>query len=318
MEQFDLTELQARSAMPEQWWPDVERVATHKSWRALRDEFISAVAAAFSKWITADQAHFRDQLYFAAGRLDEGAALVRLFAISGSLGHSADVLDIGAGNGGVAFAFANCRTNRVTTLDIVPNPQLRECRNALHLPLESVVGDGGRLPFADASFDIVLLFDVFEHLAQPEAVGREVMRVLRPGGVCLVTTPARFTRLFKPDPHYGIRGLLLFPNEVQRFIVNRIFRRRIRRSDGQLQDAYDVEHTYWHAREVAKHFPGPKVVDVLYKRQFKAPGSLRALLRRPMGTLEQLRFELRFFQFEHLLIYKEQRPAGIVQFDPLI
>lgn len=313
MDHFDLTEFQTRSAMPEQWWPDLERVPSHFAWRELRSAFISAVAAAFSKWIGPEQGHFRDQLYFAAGRLDEGAGLVRLFSLIGTLNQPNDVLDVGAGNGGIAFAFANCTNNRVTTLDIVANPQLRECRASLQLPIEPVVGDGGRLPFDDASFDIVLLFDVFEHLPHPHEVGREVMRVLRPGGVCLVTTPARATKLFDPDPHYGIRGLLLFPNEVQRFIVNRLFERRVRGSDGTLQPAYDVEHTYWHAGGIARHFPGPKVVDVLYRRQFRAPGRRRAF-RNP---IEQLRYELRFFQFEHLLIYKERRPAGLLQFDPL-
>ena len=288
-------------------WPELERLPIHMPWAELRERFVAPVRDAFAKWISADQGHFHDQLKFAVGRLDEGASLVRLFSIMGALDRPADVLDIGSGNGGIAFAFANCRTNRVRTLDVVANPQLIECDRALKLPIEPVVGDGSRLPFADGSFDIVLLFDVFEHLALPSDVGREVMRVLRPGGVCLVTTPARFTRLFKPDPHYGIRGLLLFPNEVQRFIVNRVFRRRVRRTDGQMQDAYDVEHTYWSAAGIARHFPGPKVVDVIYNREFKPA----------QNAFETLRFKLRFFQFEHLLIYKEARPAAFLKFDPL-
>ncbi|HJW95460.1 MAG TPA: class I SAM-dependent methyltransferase [Thermoanaerobaculia bacterium] len=298
-------------------WPELERLPIHMPWNELRERFVAPVREAFAKWITADQGHYEDQLGFAVGRLDEGAGLVRLFAITGALSRPADVLDIGSGNGGVAFAFANCRTNRVRTLDIVPNPQLRECRRELNLPVEAVVGDGGALPFATDSFDIVLLFDVFEHLPHPSDVGREVMRVLRPGGVCLVTTPARFNWLFRPDPHYGIRGLLLFPNEVQRFIVNRLFRRRIRRSDGQLQDAYDVEHTYWSAAGIAKHFPGPKLVDVIYGRQFQPPASLPEMWKEPSRAIDTLRLKLRFFQFEHLLIYKEMRPAGTLTFDPL-
>src|ERR1041385_6923358 len=112
-------------------------------WGELRDRFVAPVKEAFAKWITADQGHYQDQLNFALGRLDEGAGLVRLFAVTGALNRPADVLDIGSGNGGVAFAFANCRTNRVRTLDIVPNPHLRECRKILTLPLDPVVGDGG-------------------------------------------------------------------------------------------------------------------------------------------------------------------------------
>ena len=45
------------------------------------------------------------------------------------------------------------------------------------------------LPFADATFDTVLLSDVLEHLSQPQQALREVARVLRPGGVLLLNAP---------------------------------------------------------------------------------------------------------------------------------
>lgn len=49
--------------------------------------------------------------------------------------------------------------------------------------------DLGRLPFADASFDLVLAVDVIETLVEPGAVLREVARVLRPGGLLLCNIP---------------------------------------------------------------------------------------------------------------------------------
>ena len=50
------------------------------------------------------------------------------------------------------------------------------------------VAQANALPFADASFDVLLSFDVFEHLGHPGFVAtmRECHRVLRPGGVLLV------------------------------------------------------------------------------------------------------------------------------------
>jgi SAM-dependent methyltransferase len=47
------------------------------------------------------------------------------------------------------------------------------------------------LPFHDARFDLVLMLEVIEHLADiPHALG-EIARVLKPGGVAIVTTPNR-------------------------------------------------------------------------------------------------------------------------------
>ena len=210
---------------------------TRLAWSELRERFITSVENQFTRWISPSQAHFKSQLDFAAGRLDE--------------------------------------STRATTL-----------------PVQSIVGDGAELPYGDRSFDLVLLFDVFEHLKRPSNVARQVMRVLRPGGVCMISTPARLRYIFRPDPHYGIRGLLLLPNGVQRFLVNRVFRRRVVGHDCSTHGAYDVEHTYWHVGEIAKLFPKPKTVDVLYKRVVNPPGRIR------------------FFQFEHLLIYKGGQPAG--------
>jgi ubiquinone/menaquinone biosynthesis C-methylase UbiE len=53
------------------------------------------------------------------------------------------------------------------------------------------VGDGGGLPFAERSFDLVTANMVVEHLPDPEAVFREVARVLRYGGIFLFLTPNR-------------------------------------------------------------------------------------------------------------------------------
>ena len=45
------------------------------------------------------------------------------------------------------------------------------------------------LPYPDASFDIVTATEVIEHLADFRRVVREINRVLRPGGVCILSTP---------------------------------------------------------------------------------------------------------------------------------
>jgi SAM-dependent methyltransferase len=55
--------------------------------------------------------------------------------------------------------------------------------------------DDGPLPFADGSFDVVLSFQVIEHVPDPGRYLAEARRVLTDDGVMIVATPDRRTRL---------------------------------------------------------------------------------------------------------------------------
>ena len=52
---------------------------------------------------------------------------------------------------------------------------------------------GNDLPFRDASFELVLLLEVIEHLADIPHALREIARVLKPGGVAILSTPNRLS-----------------------------------------------------------------------------------------------------------------------------
>lgn len=52
----------------------------------------------------------------------------------------------------------------------------------------------GRLPFEDASFDVVTLLAVLEHLSQPREMLREIARVLQPRGQLVLTVPSHAAR----------------------------------------------------------------------------------------------------------------------------
>jgi SAM-dependent methyltransferase len=61
------------------------------------------------------------------------------------------------------------------------------------LPYENMSGDAMRFP--DESFDVVLSFDVFEHIPDSDRHLREVWRVLKRGGHYLLQTPNKWTNL---------------------------------------------------------------------------------------------------------------------------
>lgn len=52
-----------------------------------------------------------------------------------------------------------------------------------------VFGDAALLPLPSASVDTVVMFEVMEHLRDPDAAASEIRRVLRPDGTLLLTIP---------------------------------------------------------------------------------------------------------------------------------
>jgi SAM-dependent methyltransferase len=58
------------------------------------------------------------------------------------------------------------------------------------------------LPFADASFDTILLSDVLEHIPAPERLWREMARLLKPGGELLSSVPFFYWLHEEPYDYY--------------------------------------------------------------------------------------------------------------------
>lgn len=69
-----------------------------------------------------------------------------------------------------------------------------------------VFGDARQLPVADESFDTVMLLDVAEHIAGPTAAFLEAGRVLRRGGVLLITIPFAYPLHDQPHDYQRMTG----------------------------------------------------------------------------------------------------------------
>jgi len=56
--------------------------------------------------------------------------------------------------------------------------------------------DGKKIPFEDESFDVVLMFDVIEHVPEVDSfIKKEVSRVLKKGGIFIFQTPNKYINI---------------------------------------------------------------------------------------------------------------------------
>lgn len=106
------------------------------------------------------------------------------------------ILEVGGGQGGLtALLYPQAQ---ITNLDFDPQYAQAAC-NQQH-NVQFVCGDATQLPFADAFFDAVTMFDVLEHIPNDRLAISEALRVLKPNGFLLVSTPDAATWRF---PYYS-------------------------------------------------------------------------------------------------------------------
>lgn len=109
------------------------------------------------------------------------------------------VLDVGSGFGRHVYECAR-RGARVVALDYAAD-EVVETRDTLAAMVDAgeitadkligvLRGDATRLPFPDATFDVVITSEVLEHIQDDVAAVSEMVRVLKPGGRFAATVPA--------------------------------------------------------------------------------------------------------------------------------
>jgi SAM-dependent methyltransferase len=109
------------------------------------------------------------------------AALLRLL---GRPAAGTRLLDVGCSSG--AF-LASAAAAGLAVEGVEPSPEAAESARRAGFKVFTGLLEDARYP--DACFDLVTLVEVLEHLADPGALLAECRRILRPGGIVLVTTP---------------------------------------------------------------------------------------------------------------------------------
>jgi ubiquinone/menaquinone biosynthesis C-methylase UbiE len=128
----------------------------------------------------------RREAFVALGH-DGGRAAALVLDAAGPL--EGPVLDLGSGMGVMARELAR-RGLAVESVDVSAEDQevaaSLTAGSGLETRIRFTTADGAALPFADGTFASAVSFNVLHHLADGASVLRDVVRVVRPGGVLVL------------------------------------------------------------------------------------------------------------------------------------
>ena len=130
-----------------------------------------------------------------------------------------NLLDVGGGTGRVASAIRDL-VDEIIVAD-VSFGMLKESPRTL---LKPVCGGSESLPFADSSFERVIMVDALHHVIDHARTAREMFRVLKPGGVLVIEEPDIRTFGVKliaiAEKLLLMRSRFLAPDEIVKLFSN--------------------------------------------------------------------------------------------------
>ena len=138
------------------------------------------------------------------------------------------LLEIGCGAGNLLLQ-ATVKGSYPVALDLsmqalnFVRSRLEEAKSSVEAPGAFVCTQavGECLPFAEQSFDCILISEVIEHLEAPQSSIREAVRVLRAGGRLLITTPNY--RSFWPVMEWAVDRLDMAPKMAGEQHISRFY-----------------------------------------------------------------------------------------------
>lgn len=191
---------------------------------AAEERYLAKLESARADWWSSGNFDTWKRLY--AGEYPRGFLIIdtlRKYAPDFHV-EGASVLDVGCGDAGALIAFAEkgAKCAGIECFDTsLERGKLRAADHGVQVDLKKGVAES--IPFPDASFDLVMLDNVLEHVTDRPGTLREVRRVLKPGGLLYMVTPKPFS-LYSlwNDPHYDLAGLVLMPRSMQIWYFEKI------------------------------------------------------------------------------------------------
>jgi len=162
-----------------------------------------------------------DQNRFGGERLDSKSRLaknnllehlVRYDFVKGD--SEKNVLDIGCGSGHGSNTLAE-KFKTVHGVDISEEAIEYSKKNWQQPNIKFVIGDSLNIPFPENTFDVVVAFEVFEHLDDWRKFLSEIRRVLKPNGLVYISTPNK--TLYSPGTKKPINPHHVFEMTIPEF-----------------------------------------------------------------------------------------------------
>jgi lipopolysaccharide/colanic/teichoic acid biosynthesis glycosyltransferase/SAM-dependent methyltransferase len=134
-----------------------------------------------------------------AGATREQIAMLHTrYSLAGDLAAGKEVLELACGPG-IGLGHLASRAARVVGGDVDPKlVQIARSRHGNRVEVQQI--DATALPFAAASFDVVLLLEAIYYLPNADRFVAEARRVLRPGGALLICSANCERSDFNPSP----------------------------------------------------------------------------------------------------------------------
>lgn len=192
------------------------------------------------------------------------------------------VLDAGCGIGYGSNMLAEAGAPRVQGVDI-SQPVIEAAGQGAAPGVTFTTGDVAALDFEADSFDLVVCFEVIEHVEDSDVVLDELARVLAPGGLLLISSPNRDRYVPGNPPH---RHEFL-PDELRAALERRFERARLLRQHDWLASAILEDRAFagsggapvdgLEVRKLVGHEPGAETYTVGLASDGELPGSLMPL-----------------------------------------
>lgn len=149
------------------------------------------------------------------------------------------VLDIGSGSGGMTSGFPVYGAQVIhTDVDKVFMDLAEAAYHDLGLQIPRLYSAGENIPLKNNSVDIVIMYNILEHLNSIPKTLFEVSRVLKHNGYVLLRVDYRFdSKNIKKDPHYGLPYVILLPKRLRKILLCNILKKGT-----VLQDNYWIKN----------------------------------------------------------------------------